>query len=152
MTILVANTNKINVAMFLCSLCFRNGTRVRPTPKVHTYAMLLSHITANYELQAYSILRLHNIHIQINQNSISILKLKCLNGQTDMTSLKCVLTHIWPYFFYHLSNYQLLTVATAPERHKLCFLQLSPILSTLLNTFAKRTPMISSPLCFINCS
>lgn len=71
--------------------------------------------------------------------------------------------HTWPHwnvllrtsghiFFYCLSNYQLLTVATAAERCKLCFLQLSPMLSTLLSTFAKRTPMISSPLCFISCS
>jgi len=63
----------------------------------------------------------------------------------------CSYAHL-AVFFYCLSNYQLLTVATAPQRCELCFLQLSPVLSTLLNTFAKRTPMISSPLCLINCS
>jgi hypothetical protein len=98
MTILVATTNTINIAMSLCSLGFRNGTSVRSTPQVRTSAMLLLQSAANSELHAYSTLRLHNIHIQINQNPISILKLKCLNGQTDRTSLKCALTHIWPYF------------------------------------------------------
>lgn len=72
---------------------------------------------------------------------------------TDKHNLSemCSYTHL-AIIFYHLSNYQLLTVTTAPERCKLCFLQLSRMLSTLLNTFAKRTPMIISPLCFINCS
>jgi hypothetical protein len=72
---------------------------------------------------------------------------------TDQHGLSemCSYAHL-AIFFHRLSNYQLLTVATAPERCKLCFLQLSPVLPTLLSTFVKRTPMISSPLCFINCS